>query len=59
MDGLDHHYQSHSSARNSIVQWLHKGIIKGVVIDDSEKPYRLYPEGHEATNTKSQIHLAL
>ena len=44
---IDHHYSSDATARGSIVQWTRAGKIKGVTLDESMWPMRIYPEGYE------------
>ena len=48
-----HHYQGDASARSSLVRQVRIGIIKGVRLDKSKRPYRLHPseESYDASAT--------
>lgn len=42
IDNVETHYTSSATARSSLMQWINKGIIKGIRMDESKRPYRLY-----------------
>lgn len=44
VEGVEHHYSRDSGARQGIVFAINNGLLKGVRIDASRKPWRLYPE---------------
>jgi hypothetical protein len=39
-----HHYASSATFRSCIPKYVMSGVIDGIVIDDSRKPYRYYIE---------------
>ncbi len=41
--GIKHHYRKESVANSSIVAWIEDGVIKGVRVDRSQRPMKLYP----------------
>ena len=41
---VKHHYASETGARGSIVQWTRAGKIKGLRLDESVRPMRVYPD---------------
>ena len=43
MDKIDHHYSSDICAKSSIIQWIHKDVIKGIYLEKEGKQYKLYP----------------
>jgi len=44
MNEINHHYSSDTCARSSILQWIHRGVIKGVRLKLKGKNYTLYLE---------------
>lgn len=40
--GTTHHYRTSSTARQCIMKWINSGIIEGVQIDSSTKPFKFY-----------------
>jgi hypothetical protein len=43
VDGVDHHYASSSSAKQSLSHWIRKGVIKGVELRREGRVLRVYP----------------
>lgn len=43
-----HHYSSDAVARSSLVKWIRLGSLKGVRLDKSTRPYRLFPGDPQA-----------
>lgn len=41
IDGIEHHYQSDTSARSTLVRWIGEGIVPGVTLDKTERVYRV------------------
>jgi hypothetical protein len=39
---INHHYASNESARSSLLTWINQGIVKGVKLDKSKRPYGLH-----------------
>jgi hypothetical protein len=42
---IKHHYSSPSAADANILRWIDAGVIKGVRVDRSTRPLKLYPNG--------------
>jgi hypothetical protein len=39
MDGIEHHYSSHSSARSTFLRMVDINVVPGLELDKSKKPY--------------------
>lgn len=39
MNGIDHHYASHASARSTFLRHIGEGIVPGLKVDRSKRPY--------------------
>lgn len=39
---IDHHYASDSSAKGSLLQWIHKGVIKELQLKQEGRSYKIY-----------------
>lgn len=44
LNTIDTHYQTTATARSCIFNYLRKGIIKGIRLDESKRPARLYTD---------------
>lgn len=44
IQGITHHYGNNTAANRNILTWIQAGVIKGIRIDESTRPYKLYPE---------------
>lgn len=44
LEGLEHHYASHASARGSILKWAEGGRIKGVRVSRADGKPRFFPD---------------
>lgn len=42
IESINHHYHSDSTAKGNILQWIHKGIIKGIKLNLEKGKYKLY-----------------
>ena len=45
INGINHHYSSDGTARSSILQWIHRGIINEVELKTDGRKYLVYPRG--------------
>ena len=46
VSSIDHHYSSDSSARGSLLHWISKGKVDGLVVDTTRRPFRFYTPDH-------------
>lgn len=44
VDAVDHHYASDAGCKRGVVEGIRRGWIKGLRLDTTKKPYRIYPE---------------
>ena len=44
VDGIEHHYHNDKSARATLRMWIGKGIVPGVGLDKTKRPYRVVLE---------------
>lgn len=42
--GISHHYSSATAANRNVLSWIQADVIKGIRIDESARPYKLYPK---------------
>lgn len=41
---IDHHYSNDNSARGALLKWIDQGVVTGIRVDTSQRPYRFYAE---------------
>jgi hypothetical protein len=46
MDGIDHHYASHASARSTFLRQINEGFVPGLKLDKRKRPYRVRETKH-------------
>jgi hypothetical protein len=44
IEGISHHYNDTTAAKRNILMWIKTDVIKGIRIDESVRPYKLYPK---------------
>lgn len=49
---IDHHYNSEASAKGSILQWIHKGVIKELELKHEGRGYKVYLKEEKKEITK-------
>lgn len=42
LDQVDHHWASRGTARQCLMKYLRKGVIQGIMVDETQKSHRLY-----------------
>lgn len=55
IDGMNHHYQSSATAKSSLSQWIHQGIVDGVEFRKEGRKNFLFPckDSPESTETEA------
>lgn len=44
VDAISHHYSTSATAKSALMQWIRRGAVPGVRLDESTKPISLHPE---------------